>query len=108
MSISWVEINKDYIIDFGGKNSKVPCQSMTISKLYRCLARGYFKRFPDRRICFRSEVIDKFNNFDDLINTIGTDAEYHGLAKENVKLKKTTSMLLQEIKRKDKQIEGLL
>ena len=107
MSISRVEINKDYIINSGGKNSKVICQSMTISKLYRCLARGYFKRFPDGSLCFRSEVIDKFDNFDDLINTIGTDAKYHEFAKENVELKKTISMLIQEIKRKDGQIKEL-
>ncbi|MBU7022567.1 MAG: hypothetical protein HXS40_00240 [Theionarchaea archaeon] len=44
MSIPKVEINKDYITDFEGKNSRVPCQLMTISKLYRHLARGYFKR----------------------------------------------------------------
>ncbi|MBU7047914.1 MAG: hypothetical protein HXS54_15865 [Theionarchaea archaeon] len=107
MSVSRVEINKDYIIDFRGKNSKVPCQSMIISKLYRCLARGYFKRFPDGRVCFRSEVIDKFDDLDDLINTIGTHAEYHVLAKKNVELERTNSMLLKEMKRKDKQIKEL-
>ena len=107
MSISRVEINRDYTIDFRGKNSRVPCQSMTISKLSRCLARGYFKRFPDGRIYFRSEVIDKFNNFDDLINTIGTDAKYHVLAKKSVEQDKTISMLLQEMERKDKEIEKL-
>jgi hypothetical protein len=107
MSISRVEISKDYVIDFRGKNSKVPCQSMTISKLYRYLVRGYFKRFPDGRVCFRSEVIDSFNDLDDLINTIGTDAKYHVLAKENVELRKTNLMLLQEIKKKNKQIEEL-
>ena len=107
MSISRVEINRDYTIDFRGKNSRVPCQSMTISRLYRCLVRGYFKRFPDGRICFRSEVIDKFDDLDDVINTIGTDAERHEMAKENVKLKNTISMLLQEMEKKDKQIEKL-
>lgn len=107
MSVSRVEINRDYTIDFRGKNSKVPCQSITISKLYRCVARGYFKRFPDGRICFRSEVIDNFDDLDDLINTIGTDAEYHGLAKKTVEQEKTISMLLKEMKRKDKQIEEL-
>lgn len=99
MSISRVELNRDYFVCFGGKNSKVPCQSMTISKLYRCLARGYFKRFPDGRICFRSEVIDRFDDFDDLISTIDGHAKSHELARENMGLRKVNTTLNQEVLR---------
>jgi predicted nucleic acid-binding Zn-ribbon protein len=42
-----------------------------------------------------------------MINTIRTHTEYHALAKENIELKKTKSTLLQEIERKNKQIEEL-
>lgn len=91
---SRVEINRDLELTFGG--GKLSVRSITVTKLYRMLVRGYVKRKKDGKVVFRTEIIEN-GTTDAIIEMVKEEGEKQSLIREIIKRREIIDSLQKQL-----------
>lgn len=103
-SFSRVEIGRDIILTSG--NQKLPVKSITVTRAYRMLVRGYVKKKKDGQTVFRTETIEN-GTIESIIQMVEGEGEKTSVARENAKLREALDTAQKEKNRKDLEIDAL-